>query len=229
MSRLSYQQFMRAKKLSGDIPDTDIVSWLEHFKAECQQELSAQASSYGVKVESFDVLDRELEGALGKDLERQAEQVLRNQMEATQVELQNQIKRETQRGKLEIAKVQAQQTQTEADAGYYAATRVTDAKCYEALQEAKAAAEASQVRTEQDAKNLVALADANQYEIGVLARAYGAVQDDHARAIQMANLAVARIKAMPEKTVYISGGAGETGVMNGLATGYALSAGAKYA
>ena len=73
VSRLSYQQFMRAKKVGGDVPDIDIVTWIEAFKTECLRELIEQASTYGIIVESFDVLDRKLEGDLGKDLEKQAE------------------------------------------------------------------------------------------------------------------------------------------------------------
>ncbi len=40
---------------------------------------------------SLEVMDRELAGALGQDLEKQAEKVLRNQVEASQIALQNQI------------------------------------------------------------------------------------------------------------------------------------------
>ncbi|KAJ3198784.1 hypothetical protein HDU82_001033 [Entophlyctis luteolus] len=90
-----------------------------------------QAVSYGITVESFYVLDRELEGNLGKDLEKQSEQVLRNQIQATQIALMNQIATETQRGKLEIAKVEAEQCKTIADAEYYASAKLSDAKAYE--------------------------------------------------------------------------------------------------
>lgn len=159
VSRLSYQQFMRAKRIGGDIPDHDVLPWLESFKSECLHELITQAATYGVVVESFDVLDRELEGDLGKDLERQAEQVLRNQIEATQIELQNQIKTETQRGQLAVAKVKADQTKTEADANYFAQTRIADAHFYDATQKAKAAAEATRVAAEQETKNQAVLAE----------------------------------------------------------------------
>ncbi|KAJ3206817.1 ABC transporter C member 13, partial [Entophlyctis luteolus] len=74
VSRLSYQQFMRAQKVGGDVPDHHVQPWLDSFKANCLIDLSQQAISYGITVESFDVLDRELEGNLGKDLEKQSEQ-----------------------------------------------------------------------------------------------------------------------------------------------------------
>ncbi len=40
------------------------------------------------------MIDQELDGALGKDLEKQAEKVLQNQIEASQVQLKNKIKTE---------------------------------------------------------------------------------------------------------------------------------------
>jgi len=284
VSRLSYQQFMRAKKVGGDIPDTDIIPWLESFKAECLHELTEQARTYGVVVESFDVLDRELEGALGKDLERQAEQVLRNQMEATQIELQNLIKTESQKGKLAVAKVQAeqtkteaeatyfsstrtadaqyydnlqkakavaeatrvkaeqdalntqimaeaaktqaQQTRTEADAKFYAAQRVADGKYYEALQLSKAAAEASKMKADQEAQNIVVVAEAKKKEILLYAEAYAAVDADHAKRMQLEQVEVEKRRVLPAKTVYFAGGADQSAAAVGnVATGMAFQSG----
>ncbi|KAI8828583.1 hypothetical protein BJ741DRAFT_653492 [Chytriomyces cf. hyalinus JEL632] len=159
VSRLSYQQFMRAQRIGGDVPD-HVEPWLDAFKSACLSDLRAQATGYGIIVESFDVLDRELEGALGKDLERQSEQVLRNQVQATQIELQNHIATETQRGKLEIAKVEAEQKKTQADAQYYVNMKESDAKYYAVLKDAEAMAESSNLKTTQDVKNSVKAAQA---------------------------------------------------------------------
>lgn len=208
VSRLSYQQLMRAKKLGGDIPDVNIVPWLESFKSECLRELTEQAQAYGIVVESFDVLDRMLDGSLGKDLEDQAEQVLRNQMQATQIELQNHIKTETQRGVLEISKVQAEQTKTESDASYYASTRKADALYYETMRQAHAGAEAAELEAQQQAKNVVILAQAKETEIGMLSRAYASVKSDHTKRLQLGELEVKKRQALPAKTIYFSNDGG---------------------
>ncbi|KAI8614760.1 hypothetical protein BC830DRAFT_1045882, partial [Chytriomyces sp. MP71] len=155
VSRLSYQQFMRASKVSGDVPDHHVQPWLDAFRQDCLSDLRAQAAGYGIVVESFDVLDRELEGALGKDLERQSEQVLRNQVQATQIELQNHIATETQRGKLLVARVEAEQKQAIADAQYYISMKETEAKFFASVKAAEADAQASDLKTVQNAKNLV--------------------------------------------------------------------------
>ncbi|KAI8614758.1 hypothetical protein BC830DRAFT_1257003 [Chytriomyces sp. MP71] len=196
VSRLSYLQFMRAQKISGDIPDTNVEPWLDAFRKSCLRDLRTQAESYGVIVESFEVLDRELDGALGKDLERQSESVLRNQVQATQVQLQNHIATETQRGRLEIARVEAEQRKTESDARYYSV-----------LKGAQADAESSDLKTQQETKNIVALADAKKQEIEVVGTAYAQVPAGHAQTMQLSVFEVEKRKALPEKTIYFGGDA----------------------
>lgn len=80
---------MRATKVGGDVEEA--TPWIQHFQSECLKELSELAKESGILIESFDVMERMLEGSLGKDLEKQAEEVLRNQMEATQIGLKNKI------------------------------------------------------------------------------------------------------------------------------------------
>ncbi|KAJ3066010.1 hypothetical protein HDU98_010665 [Podochytrium sp. JEL0797] len=209
VSRLSYQQFMRAQKVGGDVPD-HIEPWLDAFKSACLTDLRFQAETYGIVVESFDVLDRELEGALGKDLERQSEQVLRNQVQATQIELQNHIATETQQGKLQIAKVEAEQKKTLADADFYVATKLSDSKYYEVVKAANAAAESSELKTQQDVKNIVALAEAKRREVEVVGKAYSQVPEGHATRMQLSQFEVEKRKALPEKTIYFAGERSET-------------------
>ncbi|KAI9008039.1 hypothetical protein BC832DRAFT_591291 [Gaertneriomyces semiglobifer] len=225
VSRLSYQQFMRARRVGGDVPDIDIVPWLDAFKAECLEDLAAHALTYGVEVLAFDVMDRALEGSLGEDLERQAEQVLRNQIEATQVEIQNRIRTETQRGHLEISRVKADQTKTEADASYYASTRTADAEYYENLKRAEAAAAAAQLQAEQEAKNILVLAEARQKEIEVVSRAYAAVSSEHAKLIQLEELEIEKRKALPQKTIYFGGAESQGGAASMVSGGLAFGLG----
>ncbi|KAI9325012.1 hypothetical protein DFJ73DRAFT_767876 [Zopfochytrium polystomum] len=221
VSRLSYQQFMRAKSIGGDVPDHHVETWLESFKTECLRDLREQAVTYGIIVHSFDVLDRELEGALGRDLELQSEQVLRNQMQATQIGLQNHIMTETQRGKLATAQVEAEQRKTVADADYYVATKKSDAQYYEVLKQAEAEAESSALRTTQEAKNILALAEAKANEVQMLSKAYGEVPEGHAQRMQLSQFEVEKRKVLPKSTIYFEGGSGasQAGVVNGFETG----------
>ncbi|KAI9217830.1 hypothetical protein BC828DRAFT_360701, partial [Blastocladiella britannica] len=152
VSRLSYQQFMRAKKaVASDVPDHDVVPWLDTFKQECMRELAQQAAQYGIVVESFEVLDRQLDGSLGRDLEKAAELVLQNQMRATQIDLENHIKIETERGKLRVVEVETSQRKALADAEFYTRSKAADAKYYEQVQVAKAQTESSAMTAAQDA------------------------------------------------------------------------------
>ncbi|TPX59858.1 hypothetical protein SpCBS45565_g07637 [Spizellomyces sp. 'palustris'] len=225
VSRLSYQQFMRAKKMGGDVPDVDVVPWVEAFKSECLRELMDQATTYGIVVESFDVLDRNLEGDLGKDLEKQAEQVLQNQIKATQLELSNHIAIETQKGQLEITKVKNEQTKSEADAQVYARNKQADSQFYESMKKAEAAAKASEFEAVQQAKNIVMLADAKKREIEMLSNAYDNIQNEHAKRIQLEEIEVQKRKALPAQTIYFAGGEGMMNGSQAVAEGYGFGVG----
>ncbi|ORZ38202.1 hypothetical protein BCR44DRAFT_34000 [Catenaria anguillulae PL171] len=198
VSRLSYQQFMRAKNVAGaDVPDVDYTSWIETFKDECMRELTRQAETYGICVESFNVLDRELEGDLGKDLQKQADLVLQNQIRATQISLENAIKLEAEKGRLRVAEVEAEQKRTRTDADYYASVKGAAAKT-----------EASAMQAKQDAENIRLLADAKAKEIELISQAYRGVQDSAALHIMLAELEIKKTQALPPNTVYFSGAAG---------------------
>jgi hypothetical protein len=100
---------MRARKVEGDVPDVvDGAHWVVEFRIECLTEIRKQVDDYGIIVQSFDVMDRELYGALGKDLEKQSENVLQNQIEASQVQLKNAINTEEETGLIPVEQVQAQ-------------------------------------------------------------------------------------------------------------------------
>ena len=216
VSRLSYQQFMRAKKIGGDIPDISHMSWLEAFKTECLQDLAAHALEYGVLVLSFDVLDRKLEGKLGDDLEKQAETVLKNQMQSTQVGLQNSIATETEQGKLEVAKVRAMQVKTEAEANYLKTAREADATYYQQLKQADAQAEtlrriaqaeadSTKISVAQQILTIQALAEADARRIELEGQGYASVTSDHARRIQLELIETNKIKSLPERsTLFIN-------------------------
>ncbi|KAL7748478.1 hypothetical protein RI367_006173 [Sorochytrium milnesiophthora] len=205
VSRLSYQQFMRAKSIGGDVPDVDVVPWIEAFKGECLRELRTQATTYGIVVESFDVLDRSLEGDLGKDLEKQAEQVLQNQIKATQLELSNHIAIETQKGQLEVTRVKTEQTKSEADAHFYAATKTADAKFYDAMKAAESSAKASELEAAQRAKNIIMLAEAKQREVQLMTAAYASVDNEHVKRMQLEDMEVQKRRELPAQTIYIAG------------------------
>ncbi|SPQ94364.1 unnamed protein product (mitochondrion) [Plasmodiophora brassicae] len=216
VSRLSYQQFMRANKLDKSV-ESHAIPWVEAFKKDGLTDLAQQARQYGILVESFDVLDRELEGALGRDLENIAEQVLRNQVQATQIELQNHIATEAQRGKLQMAQVEAEKQKCEADANFYSANKKSDAEYYCIINEAKGKAEGSRMQTEQEVKNTVSLAEARKQEAEMIGVANSKVPAGHAQAVQLAGIEVQKRKALPSTTTYFSGDIAESVAFKDLA------------
>lgn len=208
VSRMSYQQFMRARKVEGDVPDTthDGAHWVVEFRMECLRELREQVDDYGIVIQSFDVMDRELDGSLGKDLEKQAEKVLQNQIEASQVQLRNKVKAEEEKGLLAVEQVKAQTAKTKADTDYYASTKAADSKYYQTMKEASAKVEASALLSQQEAKNIVMLAEARMAEIKLQGETYSNIQSAHAQNVQMSLIEVEKRKALPSQTVWFQGG-----------------------
>ncbi|KAJ3035233.1 hypothetical protein HDV00_004141 [Rhizophlyctis rosea] len=225
VARLRYQQFMRAKNVGGDVPDVDVVPWVEAFKTDCLVALTAQAVTYGIVVESFDVMDRKLDGDLGARLEKQTEEVLQNQIRATQLELSNHIAIETQKGQLEITRVKNEQMKTEADAKYYAQNKSADASYYEAMKQAEAAAKASELEAAQRAKNIVMIAEARKREIEMLSGAYEGIESEHVKRIQLEEIEVQKRKALPPQTIYFAGGEGVGNGSHAVAEGYGFGVG----
>lgn len=224
VSRMSYQQFMRAKKVTLDSDVDNHLPWVEGFKADCEKELQHLSSHHGITILSFDVMDRRLEGKLGSDLERQAEIVLQNQMEATQIELRNSINTEKQKGILEVAKVENESVRLKADTEFYHSTRQADANYYQRMKEAAAEAESSALTTLQEAKNIISLAEAKKRQIEMEGEAYASVVAGHAQIMQQLALEVEKRKAMPSNTVWFESKADQS-VMDGfnVAKGVALA------
>jgi len=245
IARLSYQQFMKAKKLSGDVPDNDISShWITEFKNECLRELVALAGAYGVLVESFEIMDRQLEGQLGLELEKQAERVLQNQIKATQIELENNIRTEQEKGVLAVAQIQSQTNKTKIDNEQYSKNKEADSEFYRTMKKAEAAAQTSELETlqnakntvataqadakkrqleaETQAKNIIAIAEARAQEIRLQTEAYASVPEGHAQIIQLALLEVEKRKALPKETVWFEGQTSS----NGVSDGYLIAKGA---
>jgi regulator of protease activity HflC (stomatin/prohibitin superfamily) len=229
VSRLSYQQFMRAKSLSGDVPDVEHMSWLEAFKAECMNDLASHAIEYGVKVLSFDVLDRRLEGKLGDDLEKQAEAVLKNQMASTQVALQNKIKTETEQGLLDVAKVRAQQVQTEAQTEYLRRIKAADAEAETVTRLAHAHAEANKIETDQKAKAIEQIAAAKARASELEGTGYASVTAPHAQRVQLERIELEKFSSLGSKaTVFVGTSNGsESGVRDGYQWASGLSLASK--
>jgi hypothetical protein len=73
---------MKAKNTFGDVPDQTHAGghWVDAFRSECIDELNKLAAENGVKVISLEVMDRKLDGHLGAELEKEAEQVLSTQI-----------------------------------------------------------------------------------------------------------------------------------------------------
>ncbi|KAJ3310564.1 hypothetical protein HDV04_004892 [Boothiomyces sp. JEL0838] len=212
VSRLSYQQFMRAQKVGGDVPDYHHTPWLETFKSgnffiksECIHELRALSQIHGIEVLAFDVMDRRLEGALGKDLEKNAEQVLQNQMEATQIELRNHINNEKQKGILAVQQVENENRRNQAETDYFIAQKQADAKYYQQIKEAEAKANTAALVAQQEAKNIITIAEAQKKQIALQTEALAQVPPGHAQNIQILEKEIEKRRAMPPGTVWFEG------------------------
>lgn len=95
-----------------------------------------------------------------------------------------------------------------------------DAEYYKTKTAASASAESSALITEQEAKNIIKLAEARKTEIELQGLAYSSVPAGHAQAIQQALIDVQRRKAMPPNTVWF-----ENTTDNGVTEGFKFAKG----
>lgn len=77
--------------LSGSETDIPLDYGLRQFQDQCLADLKKFCVDIGVLILSFDIMARSLDGTIGENLERSAEQVITNQIKATQVEITNRI------------------------------------------------------------------------------------------------------------------------------------------
>lgn len=150
---------------------------------------------------------------------------MQNQIEASQIALQNQISIDKRQGILQVARVDADVTKTNADTGFYKSKREADSEFYKTLKEAEGAAQASALAAEQEAKNIILLAQAEQKRIEMIGMAYDTVKSEHGRRMQALRIEVENRKVLPASTVLFEGA--QSG--SALADGYMQAQGYKFA
>jgi hypothetical protein len=70
------------------------------------------------------------------------------------------------------------------------------------MKDAQAKAAASALSTEQEAKNIISLADARKKEVELQGTAYSSVASGHAQQMQLLQIEVEKRRAMPSNTVW---------------------------
>jgi len=225
VAHLDYSSMVKQRSLgpdnmeSGDEPSS---AFLDALRTRAMDEMHHAALEYGIILKDLAVIDRQFKGEIAATMDKLTTRALQAQVEAANVDRENSNILKKQEGALAVAKIKAQERNTQADADAYQALAVARAAAQSTSIAAEAQAEATRVaaRAEADAVRLKALADAE-------------VHDVFAREMQLRRMDVQRVKAFGNRTVFVptrtgGDGASEDGGMGqAMAVGLAAGMGAE--
>lgn len=163
------------------------------------------------------MLDRNFKGQIATTMDTLTTRSLQAQVEASNVDRENSNRVKLQQGLLEVSRVQAQQTSTEADAA-----------AYKVIANAKAQAQARRIAAEAEAQATRIAAEAEAAAIALRAKADDGVQGEQAMRMQWARNEIKRVAAYGDKTVFVPQGA-EGAVGGSVLAGFGLARGGNVA
>ncbi|ORY52173.1 hypothetical protein BCR35DRAFT_19376 [Leucosporidium creatinivorum] len=218
VSHLEYASLLRQRGFAtgddardGPEPDSTPTAFLDAVRTQALDELHEAAKEYGIMLKEVAVLDRNFKGQIAQTMDTLTTRSLQAQVEASNVDRENSNRVKVQEGLLQVARVQAQQRKTEADAA-----------AYSVIANAKAEAEAVQIAALGEAEAIRVTAEAEAKAIAMRNEADRNVKDDQARAMQMARNEVQRIAAYGNKAIFVPT---ESGVAGNVLAGFALTQG----
>ena len=187
VSHLDYSSMVKQRSLGPDNLDDGTeasAAFLDALRTRAMDDLYEAAKEYGIILKDLAVIDRQFKGEIARTMDALTARALQAQVEAANVDRENSNKVKIQQGLLEVARVQALNSRTEADA-----------RAYSVVAKAKADAEALQIAAEAQAAatRMAALAEADA--IRSRSQADQGVEDAFAREMSMRRVEVSKVQA----------------------------------
>jgi len=182
-------------------------------------DLFEAAKEYGIILKDLAVIDRQFKGDIARTMDQLTARALQAQVEAANVDRENSNKVKIQQGLLEVSRVQATASRTEADA-----------RAYAVVTKAKADAESLQIIAEAQAAATRMSAQADADAIRSRAQADQGVGDAFAREMSMRRVEVSKVQAFGNRAIFVpteTGTGNSSGVGNALALGMGMAHGMK--
>ncbi|KAK0524542.1 hypothetical protein OC835_005885 [Tilletia horrida] len=196
MSHLAYAQMAKQRTLGAEMSTGgEDEAFLDALRTRCLDDLSVAAKSYGIELRDLAVVDRRFLGSVAANIEKLTMRAMEIQVDATNVDRENQNAVKRKMGLLEAAKVDAERQRVEALAA-----------AQQQIERARGEAESRRIAAEAEAAaiRLVAQADAEAAE--ARARVDASVSDRHAQIAQLARIQIDSVKAYGPNTVFVPPG-----------------------
>jgi regulator of protease activity HflC (stomatin/prohibitin superfamily) len=222
VSHLDYSSMVKQRSLGPDnLEDGSEPSaaFLDALRTRAMDDLYEAAKEYGILLKDLAVIDRQFKGEIARTMDGLTARALQAQVEAANVDRENSNQVKIQQGLLEVARVQALSTRTEADA-----------RAYTIVAKAKADGEALQIAAEAQAAATRLAAQAEADAIRSRAEADNGVEDGFAREMSMRRVEVSRVQAFGNRAIFVpteTGSGNASGLGSALALGMGMAQGMK--
>jgi len=214
VSHLDYSSMVKQRSLGPDNLDDGSepsAAFLDALRTRAMDDLYEAAKEYGILLKDLAVIDRQFKGEIARTMDGLTARALQAQVEAANVDRENSNKVKIQQGMLEVARVQALSTRTEADA-----------RAYTIVAKAKADGEALRIAAEAQAAATRMAAQAEADAIRSRAEADQGVEDSFAREMSKRRVEVLKVQAYGNRAIFVPT---ETGTGNAGGVGSALALG----
>ncbi|KAJ7349461.1 hypothetical protein DFH08DRAFT_865461 [Mycena albidolilacea] len=214
VAHLDYSSMVKQRTLGpGNIEDGNDPSsqFLDSLRTQAMDEMHEAALEYGIVLKDLAVIDRQFKGDIATTMDKLTTRALHAQVEAANVDRENQNRVKQEEGALAVARIKAKSQNA-----------IADAEAYSVVAAAKAQAERTKIEAEAHAQATRMAAEADAEAIRIKAEADAKVVDQFAREMELRRMEVTRVKAYGAKTVFAPA---ETGAQMGNAMAMGMAAG----
>ncbi|KAJ7219050.1 hypothetical protein GGX14DRAFT_434369 [Mycena pura] len=200
VAHLDYSSMVKQRTLGPtNLQDGDAsTQFLDSLRTQALDEMHEAALEYGIVLKDLAVIDRQFKGEIASTMDKLTTRALHTQVEAANVDRENQNRIKQEEGALAVARIKAQSQNA-----------LADAEAYGVVAAAKAQAEKTKIEAEAQAQATRMAAEAEAGAIRIKAEADARVVDQFAREMELRRMEVTRVKAYGSRTVFVpSDGAG---------------------
>jgi len=218
VSHLDYSSMIKQRTLGpNNLEDgTDPSSqFLDSLRTQAMDELHEAALEYGIVLKDLAVIDRQFKGEIAATMDKLTTRALHAQVEAANVDRENQNRVKQEEGALAVARIKAKSQNA-----------IADSEAYSVVAAAKAQAERTKIEAEAHAEATRMAAEADAEAIRIKAEADTKVLDQFAREMELRRMEVTRIRAYGSKTVFAPADGAGAQMGQAMAIGMAAGMGA---
>nr|GAT61265.1 predicted protein [Mycena chlorophos] len=189
--------------------------FLDSLRTQAMDEMHEAALEYGIVLKDLAVIDRQFKGEIASTMDKLTTRALNTQVEAANVDRENQNRVKQEEGALAVARIKAQSQNA-----------LADSQAYSIVAAAKAQAEKTKIEAEAQAHATRLAAEAEAEAIRIKSEAEAAVSNNFAQNMALARMEIARTAAFGDRTIFAPTNLGGE-MSQALAMGMAAGKGSK--